>query len=387
VRLTEPFFRNKVRQVQAELADRKLDGLFILDFNQIYYLFGFFHYPCERPLVGFVPREGEPTLFVPRLEADQVAECWVTDVHVYFEYPGTVHPLNWVCSVLDSRGYGRSRVGFEESTGLGTLNRLREALPEAEWVGAGSILAGLRLRKEPEEIGLIRKAGEYADFMVAEGVRFVLDRGLGATELQVNNHVNQAVVSRMIDELDEVIFVAGVSGGLVCSGPRSALAHGLPTKRTLRRGESLILSFACTVGGYHAESERVFFLGEPSAEHVRHFEVEREAQETGTRAVRPGVPCSEPNRLCLDVIRHAGLGAHIKHRMGHGLGIQNHEAPWIEDGDQTILRPGMVISSEPGIYVPDFGGYRISDTVLVTETGAERLTHYPRTLEAAILRV
>lgn len=387
MRIREPFYRRKVRQVQEQLKVRDLDGLFLHDHIQLYYLFGFFHYPCERPLIGFIPREGEPALFVPRLEDDQVQECWVKDVEVYFEYPGAVHPLNWICSRLAARGYGRARLGYEPSIAMASLDRLKEALPEAWWVGAGDIVAGLRLRKDPEEIALIRKAGEYADFMLEEAVRYVQEQGLNATELQVNNHVNQAVVDKMISELDEVIFVSGVSGGLVCSGPRSALAHGLPTKKRLQRGESLILSFACFVGGYMAESERVVFLGEPTPEQARYYEVEREAQEAGFQAVRPGVPCSEPNRICLDVIRQAGFGDYIKHRMGHGLGMQNHEPPWIEDGDSTLLQPGMAISCEPGIYVPGFGGFRISDTLIVTESGAERVTNFPRTLESAILKV
>jgi Xaa-Pro aminopeptidase len=387
VRITEPFYRRKVRQVQQQLQARGLDGLFINNHAQIYYLFGFFYYPCERPLIGFIPREGEPALFVPRLEAEQVAECWVKDVEVYFEYPGTVHPISWICSRLAARGYGKARLGYEESMAAATLRQVQAELPQAEWVGAGDIVAGLRIVKDPEEITLIRKAGEFADFMLAEGVRYVLERGENATELEVNNHVNQAVVDKMIAELDEVIFVAGVSGGLVCSGPRSALAHGLPTKKHLQRGESLILSFACFVGGYMAESERVVLLGEPSAEQKRIYLVEQAAQEAGVNAVRPGIPCSEANRICLDVIRGAGLGEYIKHRMGHGVGIQNHEAPWMEDGDHTILRPGMAISCEPGIYVPGFGGYRISDTLLVTETGAERVTHFPRDLASATLRI
>lgn len=385
MRLTEAFYRRKVGQVQGVLAERGLDGLVLMDYNQIYYLLGFFHYPSERPLLGFVPQAGEPTLFIPRVEADQVAEAWVKDVEVYSEYPGVDHPLEWVGKILAGRGLPRARLGFEGSTSIAAMSRLKAGLPDAEWVESGDILARLRIRKDPEEITLIRAASRYADFMLDEGVRYVRETGLGATEVEVNNHVNKMVADLMLQELNEVVFVTGVSGGLVCSGPRSAYAHGLPTKRRWGRGENLILSFACTVGGYHAESERVFFLGEPTEQQARHFETVRAAQEAGTAAVKPGVPCREPNRVCYDIVRRAGFGDYVKHRMGHGIGIQNHEPPWIEEGDRTPLEAGMVISSEPGLYVPGLGGYRISDTVLVTETGAERLTKYPRTLESAIL--
>jgi Xaa-Pro aminopeptidase len=135
VRITEPLYRRKVSQVQQQLQARGLDGLFINNHAQIYYLFGFFYYPCERPLIGFIPREGEPALFVPRLEAEQVAECWVKDVEVYFEYPGTVHPISWICSRLAARGYGKARLGYEESMAAATLRQVQAELPQAEWVG------------------------------------------------------------------------------------------------------------------------------------------------------------------------------------------------------------------------------------------------------------
>jgi len=104
-------------------------------------------------------------------------------------------------------------------------------------------------------------------------------------------------------------------------------------------------------------------------------------------ALTTGQTCAAANRICLDTIREAGLGQYIKHRQGHGIGIANHEPPWIEDGDQTVLRANMVVSSEPGIYVPDEGGFRISDTVLITDADPERLTRFPRNLEDVLIEL
>jgi len=122
-------------------------------------------------------------------------------------------------------------------------------------------------------------------------------------------------------------------------------------------------------------------LGEPTVEQRRYHDTIHTAQQLGRETIRAGLECREANRLCLDVIREAGLGEFIRHRQGHGIGLGMHEAPWLEDGDATLLEAGMVVSNEPGIYVPGHAGYRISDSMLVTDDGAEALTTFPRGLD------
>lgn len=382
MRLTEPFYRRKVCAVQELLERRELDGLLTFYYPQIYYLAGFFHYPTERPVALFIPRRSDPTLFIPRLEQDYVREGgWAPDVQSYFEFPGVVHPVDWMCEQLAARGFGASRLGWEENLSVSTRERLAAALPHASWQRASDIVPGLRLVKESEEIALMGRAGQYADWMLGEGVRLVRG-GTRPSEIEIEQAMVSGVIHKMQQELDPVVAVPGLAGALVCSGPRSAFPHGLPTGRRVAPGENLILSVACFVGGYFAESERTFILGEPSEAQRRRYETDRLAQETATQALLAGARCSDANRRCLDVIRDAGLGEYLRHRQGHGIGVQNHEPPWLEDGDDTILAPGMAVSCEPGIYCPGQGGYRISDSVVVTADGPERLTHYPRDLES-----
>lgn len=185
----------------------------------------------------------------------------------------------------------------------------------------------------------------------------------------------------MYAEHADVVVVPMLTGGLVYSGPNSAQPHRMPGGDRLRTGEPFMLSLGCAVGGRFVESERTFVLGSPTAEQRTYHAVVREAQEVGTQALRPGVRCADANRACLDVIRGAGLGDYLRHRQGHGIGLGFHEPPWVSDGDDTVLEPGMILSSEPGIYIPGHAGYRISDTVLVTDGGPRRLTAYPRELE------
>ena len=387
MRLTEPFYRRKIGEAQVQLVEQALDGLLLFHHPQIYYLAGFFHFPSERPIVLFVPRSGDPILFVPKLEEDYTQEAgWAPQIAVYEEYPGVVPVLQWLGDELDRRGYGQSRLAVESSLSLGAFAQLQSALLGVTWKTGCQIVSKMRLIKGPEEIALMRKAASYADWMLSEGVRLL--RGGGRpTEIDLEQTMVSGLIRKMQHELDPVIAVPGLAGAIVPSGPRSAFPHGLPTGRRIAPGENLILSVACFVGGYFAESERTFLLGEPSREQCFRYETDRQAQEIGVQALRAGTRCAEANRRCLGVIREAGLGQFILHRQGHGIGVQNHEPPWIEDGDETILAPGMTVSCEPGIYCPGQGGYRVSDSVLVTVDGPDRLTQFPRDLESIVIGI
>ena len=189
----------------------------------------------------------------------------------------------------------------------------------------------------------------------------------------------------MYAEHEDVVVGQMLAGGLVYTGKNAAFPHGLPSAERVKPGETFILSLGCAVGGRFAESERTFVMGEPSDEQRRFFDVAARAQATGTDALIAGRPCSEANRICLEVIREAGMAQYLRHRQGHGIGIWLHEPPWIADGDDSPLQPGMIVSSEPGLYIPGHGGYRISDTVLITEAGPERLTKHPRTIDECII--
>jgi Xaa-Pro dipeptidase len=385
MRLGESFYRRKVAAVQAALEERRLDGLVVLNHHQIYYLVGFFHTPTERPIILFVPRQGEPVLFVPKLEEAYVHEgAWAPDVEVYFEYPGIVHPVDWMCEKLAQRGFASARLGFDGGLAVATHRRISAALPGAEWVEAGDIIGGLRLCKDPEEIELHRRASFYSDWMLEEGLRYIR-AGERPSEINIERTMAGAVINKMQAELPTVVVVSMLAGALVNSGPRSAFPHGLPSARRIGPGDNLILSVGCAVGGYFAESERTFILGDPTPEQRNRYEAARLAQEIGFLALEPGSRCCDANRRCLDSIRNSGFGEFIMHRQGHGIGIQNHEAPWIEDGDTTVLAPGMVVSCEPGIYCPGQGGYRVSDTVLITPKGPERLTQFPRDLSSIVI--
>ena len=374
MKLKDDFFLKKQSQTQKFLQEEELDALLLFDPPNIAYCTGFFHLQTERPLGAVIRQEGIPLLLIPLLEIDHVPDN--VEVESYFDYPGKINRIEWIKSHLKNRSL--TRIGVENSISLSSYEILSDLR-----VSRTDIVSTMRQIKGPEEINLISKAAEYADYAVERAIHHTSE---GVTEFEINERTRVDVSERMLEELEEIVPVqGGLSGGLVCSGENAALPHAMPSSRKVRKGESIILSFGAAVGGYHAESERTAFVGSPSENQKDAFEAMAEAQKTGGEAVREGETCCDVNEACLNVIREKGYEDYLRHRMGHGIGLQGHESPWIEEGDETVLKNGMTISNEPGIYMPGFGGFRHSDTVLVTKEGSVSLTKYPKDLNAMII--
>ncbi|GGF35002.1 Xaa-Pro aminopeptidase [Youhaiella tibetensis] len=370
--------------LRARMEAQGLDGLLVDDHHHVAYLTGFFHFPNERPAAVWLTAE-ECVLLVPALEADHAEkQNTAADFVVYPEFPG----LEDAFSILLSTKNPTGRIAYSPTTPVGRVEKFRRFAPNATWV-MSEIVEDARLIKFPEEIALHREAARISDAMVESGLKLIRDAMAAGsplpTEAELASHVTRFGVSTMYAEHEDVVVGQMLAGGLVYTGKNAAFPHGLPSAERVKPGETFILSLGCAVGGRFAESERTFVMGEPSDEQRRYFDVAARAQAVGTDALIAGRPCSEANRICLDVIREAGMEQFLRHRQGHGIGIWLHEPPWIADGDDSPLLPGMIVSSEPGLYIPGHGGYRISDTVLITENGPERLTKRPRTLQDCVI--
>lgn len=374
MKLPTSFHDNVQQAVQEYLRVEHLDALLLFEPASIAYCTGFFHLQTERPLAAVIPREGKPLLLIPLLEIDHIPDS--VEVETYFDYPGKVNRIQWMKSHLTSRSL--THVGVEPGISLSSYETFQDVdLTRTD------IISTMRQVKSPEELALISKAAEYADYAVERAAHHTKE---GVTEFEINEKTRNDVSERMLEELEEIVPVqGGLCGGLVCSGENGALPHAMPSMRKVRKGDSIILSFGATVGGYSAESERTAFLGPPSEKQEEAFCVMAEAQETGGRALREGAKCCDVNEVCLRVIREKGYENYLRHRMGHGIGLQGHEPPWIEEGDDTVLKEGMTVSNEPGIYIPGFGGFRHSDTMAVTKKGATSLTTYPKDLDSLVI--
>jgi len=386
-RLEPDWYRRKIAQVQGELDKRGLDALLLLHAVNVIYTTGYFHLSTERPLAAFIPKAGEPALFIPELEADQVKLWWIKDYETYFDYPGPVNRVRWIAERIARRGFDRARIGIEEPT-QGRLNQLCLGAPNASFVNADDIVEHLRWVKDEDELRIMRRAMYFADYTVQAGRDFVARHGAVAED-QILKASADAVADKMSRELHDVVGV-GIDppfGGLVPFGKRSAFPHAVPSKDVLKRGDPLILSFGAQVGGYNVECERSFCVGRPSDHAKRLFDAMLAAHDAAVSALKEGAIAQDVDKLGLDQIRNAGFAAFIRHRCGHGIGLEAHESPWIAEGDTTVLKLGMAFSCEPGVYDPSFGGFRHSDTVVVGNSGGEVLNKYPTRLQQMIIEI
>lgn len=358
--LSESFYRRKVAQIQAVLEGEGLDGILLLDVYNVIYASGFFHTPSERPMGMLIRQSGDPVLLVPLLEQENAASTWIGDIRTYFEYPGEEHAVEWMI-----RESGCQRLGIDRLP-----QDLDRALPSS--AVRSRLVDRMRWIKDPEEIEMVELAARYADFCL-EQVRdhasaIIRD---GGTELDILAMCLANTRAKIQAEVGEIFQLHGGSVvGTVHSGERAALPHGSPMHRTPLHGETLIAGIGAMVGGYHAESGATFIVGEPVGDHMRCLEAARDCDAAGVDALRAGKTCAQVNVAALNVLREYGLESAIRHRIGHGMGLQGHEAPWLAPGDDTVLVPNMVFSNEPGIYRPGIDGYRTINSMIVTDGAA-----------------
>lgn len=384
-RLGADFYAHVHQDIRTRMAETGIDLLLLDSNDDVIYTTGFSHYTTERPVVFAISQTGA-WLLLPRLEQTHAAHQQIAaEPIVYFEFPGVDQPFDVLARALPRIS---GTVAHSPGIAFARVAQLAEAFPGARIVSS-PIVQKLRLTKRPEEVALHREAARISDAMVESGVSLIREAlrsgGDLPSEIEIESHVSRHAMQIMYAEHEDLMLVQGLASGLVYSGIRSSFPHGMPTGNPVKRGESLILSLGCRVGGRAAESERTFFIGEPTAEQRRHYDVAYTAQKMATEALIAGHTCASANNLALGYIREQGMAENALHRVGHGMGIMFHEAPWIEAGDQTILEPGMIASSEPSITVHGFAGYRIADTVLVAAEGPESLTRYPRRLEEIVI--
>ena len=367
------------------MAESGIDLLLLDSNDDVIYTTGFSHYTTERPVVFAITQTGA-FLLLPKLEESHAAHQQIAaEPIIYFEFPG----IDPAFAVL-GRHFGNFSGTVAHSPGISfaRVPQIQAAFPNARVVPS-PIVQQMRLIKYPEEIVMHREAARISDEMVKAGVDLIAEAMRTGkalpSEIEIESHVSRHAMKIMHEEHEEVMLVQGLASGLVYSGARSAFPHGMPTGNPVKRGESIILSLGCRVGGRAAESERTLFIGEPDATQRGHYAVAFEAQRIGTAGLIAGETCASADVRALAYIRGAGMSDYLLHRVGHGMGVMFHEPPWVEAGDQTILRPGMITSSEPAIFVHGFAGYRIADTVLVTPDGPDSMTHYPRKIEDVVI--
>ena len=337
-----------------------LDALLICPGADLRYLTGYDALPLERLTCLVLPVDGEAFLVVPALEEPAAHASPAGGLSIEITaWNETEDPYALVARRLPA---GLSRVGVDNHMWAEKLMAFRAALPDARQELAGAVLSALRIRKSPQEIEALRRAGAAIDRVHARMGEWLR---AGRTERQVGRDIAEAIVAEGHARADFVI---------VGSGPNGASPHHELSDRVIERGDPVVVDIGgTTADGYCSDSTRVYAVGEPPEEFGRLYRVLRRAQLAQTEAVRPGITAERLDAVGREIIADAGYGDRFIHRTGHGIGLEGHEEPYIVAGSDLPLEPGMAFSIEPGIYLPGRFGARIEDIVVCTENGGERL--------------
>lgn len=356
--LGQDFRRDVQARLREAVARQGLDGTLLLAPANVTYACGFHFSVNERPMGLFVPKLGQPILFVPLLELENAEPVEGVDLRTYEEFPGIEHPVLWM--VRQTRA---KRIAIDSLD----ARVARDVAPLVEALVLDDLAAPCRFIKTEAELELTRIAASYADLclerLLAEGGRII---AAGGTELDLYADCTGFALAAL--KADYGTAFAGTKLGIsasVHSGPRAALPHGATSHRKPQRGDTLISGIGCSLGGYHAESGITLVVGEMSAEQRRVMLAMEACNDAAVARLTPGTACHAVNTAALDALRAAGLGDAIRHRIGHGMGLEGHEAPWLAPGDPTRVMPGMVFSNEPGVYRPGRDGYRTINTMIV----------------------
>jgi Xaa-Pro aminopeptidase len=373
------------------MAERKYDAMLVTNGVSIFYLSGFYHMVTERPAALLIPPDGKPVFMGPLLEADHLRHQTpiVGEAYTYLDYPGETHPIDLFARWLTDLDYSKSTIGADNPAGAaGTMGYtgppLNEKLPEAKLVKADDVIWEMRLRKSEEEIALIRESAKWGNLAHALLQEYTAP-GLWDVEVQLQATLEAtSVMKKTLGPEYE-----SIRGGNPCSagfrgqvGWKSAMPHSIGIGKTIEEGDILVTGAGADIGGYYSELERTMIVGYPTAKQTRLFNVMVKAQDAAIEALGPGVKCADVDKAANRVLHDAGHRDLIRHHTGHGIGLQGHEPPWLDQGNQAELKPGMVVSIEPGIYELGYAGFRHSDTALITGDGHELITYYPRDIES-----
>ncbi len=356
---------NHEARVEAarELMTRKgIDVMLLSVGSDLPYFTGYVAMPLERLTMLVLPAAGPAVLVVPELEAPRVVEIpGLFELHPWDE---TEQPVSIVAGLLT----GAHRVALGDQTWATFLLQLQERLPSATFVPASPLTAELRMRKDPEEVEMLRRAGAAADRVIDRLTRTPFS---GKTERELSRMIS----GWLLEEGHEIVDFA-----IVGSGPNGASPHHEASDRVIEVGDAVVCDFGGSLGGYWSDTTRMFAVGHTPEGFDEPFKVLRRAQAAAVDAVRPGVAAASIDAVARGMIAGAGYGEFFIHRTGHGIGTDVHEHPYIVEGNETVLEPGMTFSIEPGIYLPGRFGMRIEDIVAVTPDGVERLNTSPRGL-------
>ena len=351
-------YTRRLERAAELMRERGLVAIFAEPSTNLAYLLGASFQRSERLIGLILTANAKPFLVAPVFELERIQRSVrvVPDLRGWSE---SMDPYRVVSDVIWTHGPGR--IAIEPSTRYGVVRRLQQALPNWQFSDADPVFTRLRIIKSEDELTLIRRAISITETSIAAT--------FGALEAGVTDREVAALLSR------EMGARGARGGGLVQFGATSALPHGGTEGRELERGMPVLIDAGCDVHDYTSDITRMHFFGdEPGPEYRDVYNTVFAAQGAAYNAGKPGMECQQLDRIARRVIDQAGYGEYFTHRLGHGMGMDGHEPPYLVEGNTRILEPGMVFTIEPGIYLPDRWGVRIEDDFVVRDDRLEPLS-------------
>lgn len=390
-----PVSEVKSRRSRAfkQVREKSPHALLFFTSSAIFYMLGGWMSATERPVCCIVKDDGSCYMMVPKLEEEYCATVGkgVNGIFSYDEYPGKHHPMELLGDILHSLGLHNKtlvadRNGYPAIMGY-RGPKLSEVCLDAQIIVEPFLVEDLQMIKSPFDVAVMRETAKWGTFAHTLLRNYTK---AGMCEFDVTDRVRQEATKAMLQELGSSFNTRGpveaharaIFRGQI--GKLSYWPHVTANNAQIQRGDNLVTGASGFILGLRTEMERTLFVGEPSPVQQLYYSHVLALQEIGIRAIRPGKTCAQVDQEILLYYKENGLLDNWRHHTGHCIGYTGHERPFLDAHDETLIQPGMVFTCEPGLYVKDVGGFRVSDSILVTDDGVDVLTYFPKDLEEVV---
>lgn len=388
-RISDDEYRARREAVVAGMDAMHLDAVCVFYPARVAYLTGFHHVPTERPIALVLGPNSYTALVVPAVEKEHAETLTGIDrLDVYFEYPGIEHPMERVGVALAEVGAQPERIGADHDGFVPYWGYRGPRLTDITGkppTDAEMLIESLRRVKSPAEIDCIQLSCDWAARAHRRMQGAIVT---GKTEMECYAPAAVETIAEMMREMPGWRprgFSSHELPAMFVGGRATAMPHGFVRGHGLQPGDVLVTGAGADIDGYHSELERTMIVGEPSSAQERAFDAMLKLQSHAIETMSPGLPAGEIELAVVRLAEELGVRDNLRHHVGHSIGLEAHEAPFLDRGDEAVLEPGMVFTVEPGVYFQELGGFRHSDTVLITEEGRRVMTDYPRNLKDLIV--
>ena len=344
----------RIKRIQEFISEKEFDAALITRKENLFYFTG------SAPVLGgyLLITPDDAVFIVPELEYEEAKGTSSVPVEKFK-----------TSAELFERLRNYSSMALEGKTSFGFVSSLKEKAGIKKFEAIDDVIKKLRIVKTPGEIELIEAACGIADMAMMAALEDISE---GKREREIAAKMEYVM---KMNGAEKPAFDT-----IIASGWRSALPHGVASDKRIERGELVVIDEGALYRHYNSDTTRTIVVGSPNKKQKDIYEAVLEAQKKGVREAGPGMTAKELDTIVRNVIKEYGYGENFIHSTGHGVGLEIHEWPRVSQQDDTVLKPGMVVTIEPGIYMPKFGGVRIEDTVVITKSGARRLTKTEREL-------